>query len=103
MSDDNPTLRDRLVKEAALFFGLLFLGMVLLPAAIFYVGQSVFGEYAGGGYGGFFGDLSRKLRAFDWVAWFLVLSPYLAWQCLRLTALLWRLVGRSRQVSDPGT
>ena len=35
------------------------------------------------------------------VAWFLVLSPYLGWQILRLTALGWRLVGGPQ--NDGGT
>ncbi len=94
MSENKPSLKSRLVKETALLSGLLFVGLVLMPIAIFVVGQKVFGAYAGHGYGDFFGTLSSKLRAFDGVAWFLVLSPYLAWQCLRLMALGWRLTGR---------
>ena len=90
MSNNPPTLRHRLRKEVALFVGLLFFGLILMPIAIYVVGQDVFGPYGGHGYGDFFGTLSAKLRAGDRVAWFLVLSPYLVWQCLRLTALAWR-------------
>ena len=97
MSENSSTLKARFRKETALFVGLLFLGLVLMPLVIYFVGQKVFGAYAGAGYGDFFGTLSSKLRAFDRVAWFLVLSPYLAWQCLRLTALAWRLTGRYGQ------
>lgn len=97
MSDNTPTFKDRVTKETALFVGLLFFGMVVLPIAIYFVGQAVFGSYAGTGYGDFYSTLSGKLRQFDRVAWFLVLSPYLAWQCLRLTALSWRLAGRIGQ------
>ena len=77
-------------KEVALLVGLLFFGIVLMPIAIFVTGQAVFGDYGGHGYGDFFGTLSAKLRAGDLVAWFLVTSPYLAWQCLRLMAFGWR-------------
>ena len=77
-------------KEALLFFGLLFIGFVLMPIAIYIVGQEVFGDYGGYGYADFFGTLSAKIRAGEPVAWFLVLSPYLAWQTLRLTAFGWR-------------
>ena len=70
--------------------GLLFCGLVLMPLAIFEVGQSIFGAYGGHGYGDFFGSLSAKLRGGDTVAWFLVLSPYLGWQVLRLTVFAWR-------------
>lgn len=70
--------------------GLLFLGLVLMPVGIFWIGQIVFGAYGGHGYGEFFGTISEKIRAGDGVAWFLVLAPYLAWQCFRLMLLAWR-------------
>ena len=82
-------------KEAFLLLGLLFFGLVLMPVMIYWVGQALFGAYGGQGYGDFFGNLSQKIRAFDAVAWFLVLSPYLVWQCLRLTAFAWRLSGKA--------
>ena len=88
------TLKQIALKEAALFFGLLFLGFVLMPIAIYLVGQDVFGDYSGYGYADFFGNLSAKIRAGELVAWFLVLSPYLAWQTLRLTILGWRSASR---------
>lgn len=85
-----PTLRQRLRKEVALLSGLLFFGLVLMPIAIYTVGEAIFGAYGGHGYGDFFGTLGAKLRSGDGVAWFLVGSPYLAWQCLRLMAFGWR-------------
>lgn len=81
-------------KEAILFIILLFVGIVLLPLAVFLVGQLVFGAYGGAGYGDFFGSISARLRGLDGVAWFLVLSPYLALQCLRLTIKAWRRTSR---------
>lgn len=83
-------------KEVALLTGLLFFGFVLMPLGIFWVGQSLFGSYGGHGYGEFFGIISEKIRSFDRVAWFLVLAPYLVWQCLRLMVKAWRLLGRTR-------
>lgn len=81
-------------KEVALFVGFLFLGLVILPIAIYFVGDIVFGVYGGVGYADFFGTLSGKVRQGDPVAWFLILTPYLGWQCLRLLVLGWRLAGR---------
>lgn len=91
---ENPSvLKKSAQKELGLFVVLLFVGFVLMPIAIFWVGQSLFGAYGGLGYGDFFGTLSEKIRGGDGVAWFLVLSPYLVWQCLRLTVLAWRYAG----------
>jgi hypothetical protein len=81
-------------KEIALLSGLLFVGLVLVPIAVFFVGQAVFGTYGGVGYADFFATLSSKVRNGDFVAWVLILSPYLGWQCLRLTVVAWRLAGR---------
>jgi hypothetical protein len=82
-------------KELALLAGFLFVGLTVLPYTIYGVGQSIFGAYAGIGYGDFFGTLSGKVRAGDIVALFLVLSPYFGWQCLRLAAFAWRAAGRT--------
>ncbi len=77
-------------KEGALFVGLLFFGLVLMPIIIYWIGNNVFGNYGGYGFGDFFGTLSGKIRHGEFVAWFFVLSPYLAWQTLRLTVFAWR-------------
>jgi len=77
-----------------LLTGMLFLGIVILPIAIWFVGKVVFGAYGGAGYGDFFGTLSGKIRNGDLVAWFLVLSPWLALQCMRLMALGWRFAAK---------
>lgn len=89
-----PGIRQLATKEIALFTGLLFLGLVIMPILIYFVGQSVFGTYVGLGYGDFFGTLAGKVRSGDIVAWFLILSPYLGWQCLRLMVFAWRVSGR---------
>lgn len=89
-----PGLRQLASREIALFTGLLFLGLVILPILIYFVGQSVFGTYGGVGYTDFFGTLGAKVRSGDIVAWFMILSPYLGWQCLRLMVFAWRIAGR---------
>jgi hypothetical protein len=94
---NKPSLRrQKATKEVALFVGFLFFGLVLLPPLIFYVGQTVFGTYGGAGYSDFFGDISAKIRQGNWVTWFLILSPYLGWQFLRLMLASWRLISRAK-------
>ena len=88
---DGKKFKQIATKELALFSGLLFLGLVVLPIAIYQVGQVVFGAYGGFGYGDFFRRLSEDIRQFDPATWFLVLSPWLGWQILRLSAAAWRL------------
>ena len=96
MAEQYLVFKQRATKEAALLAVLLFFGMVVMPLATFLVGEQFFGEYGGHGYGDFFGTLSSKIRSGDIVAWFLVLSPYLAWQTLRLTAFGWKSLSRRR-------
>jgi hypothetical protein len=93
------SIRQRATKEVALLTGLLFIGLVIIPIIVYQVGQSIFGTYGGAGFGDFFGTLSGKIRGADTVAWFLILSPYLGWQCLRLMAFAWRITGRREESS----
>ena len=83
-----------MTAEVGLFAGLLFSGFVLMPIAIWFIGQSVFGAYGGAGYGDFFGSLSARIRGGDLAAWFLVLSPWLAVMTLRAMRWAWRLSGK---------
>ena len=99
MSEDavnKPSTPGKFLKtEAMLFIGLLFVGVVLLPIAVWFVGHMVFGAYEGAGYTAFYGLLSGKIRSGDGVAWFLVLSPWLIVQCVRLMALGWRTAAKT--------
>ena len=88
MSKD--TLKRAALRESALFFGLLFFGFVIAPIVIFLIGQRTLGEFGGYGYSDFFGSLSARIRQGDPLAWFFVLSPYLAWQVLRFSLFAWR-------------
>lgn len=94
MNDRPASVRKTITREASLLLGLLLVGLVLLPIAVYLVGQAIFGDYGGGSYGHFYSELSGRIRAADPAAWFLVLSPYLGWQTLRLIALGWRAAGR---------
>ena len=72
-------------KELLLFLILLLVGLFILPAAIYFVGSLIFGAYGGTGFSAFYGMLHSELRAGEPAVWFLVLSPYILWQLLRLT------------------
>ena len=94
----NRTLRQLITKEMALICCFLFFGLLILPIIIYSVGELVFDNYAGHGYGDFFDAISKKVRNGNYVAWLLVMSPYIGWQSLRLTLYLWRLTGSQNQV-----
>jgi len=78
-------LKSKVLREAALFLGLLFLGMLALPIAIYLVGNQVFGDYGGAGFQDFYGEIHAAIRSGDAVVWFLILSPYLVCQIVRFS------------------
>ena len=84
------TFKQTALKETALLIGLLFIGFVIMPIAIYWIGPRVLGEFGGYGYSDFFGGLSARIRGGDLVAWLFVLSPYLVWQILRITLFAFR-------------
>lgn len=79
-----------------MFLSLLLFGILVLPIAIYFVGQAVFGEYGGTGFSDFYGRLHYELRNGQTVSWYLVLSPYLGWQLARLTIHAFRRSRRGR-------
>lgn len=85
MSEPHKAGASRLKKEAILFGVLLAFGLLLLPVAIYLVGNTVFGDYGDGVITDFFASVVARLLAGDLAAVFLVLSPYLIWQTLRLS------------------
>ena len=99
MSEDavkKPSALGKFLKtEVMLLIGCLFVGLILLPVAVWFVGHVVFGAYEGAGYAEFYGMLSGKIRSGDAFAWFLILSPWLVLQCLRLMALGWRTTAKT--------
>lgn len=81
------------VRELLLFVFLLLAGLSLLPLAIFFVGDLIFGEYGGDGFGHFLESIFKRLGNGDRFAWLLVLSPYIVLQLLRSMRIAWRLIG----------
>ena len=71
--------------EGLLLVVMLLFGVLLLPIAIYLVGNTVFGAYAGQGFGDFYSSLHADLRNGKGVVIFLVLSPYLVWQLVRFS------------------
>ena len=72
----------------------LLFGLLILPVLVFIVGQVIFGDFAGGGLGAFFTGIHGMLRNGNLVVWFLVLSPYLILQTLRLSLGLFKIARR---------
>jgi hypothetical protein len=94
----NPaSLKKTLTNESALFLCLLFIGLLILPSAVYLVGKSVFGEYGGTGFSAFYGTLHRSIRDGEPAILFLVFSPYVIWQLARLTIWGFRQSWRRRQ------
>jgi hypothetical protein len=83
-------------KEVLLLSIFLLIGLVGLPIAVYSVGQVIFGDYGGQGFWQFFLDLSSRVRSGEATALFLILSPYIGWQTLRLIGLGWRLTRRPK-------
>lgn len=93
----NPdALKKIATKESALFLWLLFFGLVILPLAVYRVGNAIFGDYGGSGFSAFYGTLHSAMRAGNPIALFLVLSPYVIWQLTRLTVWGFRQTWRRR-------
>ena len=84
----NP--RSSLGREFILFLWLFAVGLLILPLAIYLVGRFVFGEYGGTGFTDFYASLHGGLWSGEVAVWFLILSPYLVWQSLRLTVRAFR-------------
>lgn len=80
-----------MIRESLRLLGCLLFGLFVLPAAIFWVGQIIFGEFGGGQLGDFYASLGIQLRLGNLIVWFLILAPYLIWQSLRAVAKLYRM------------
>lgn len=81
------------IRELILFVSMALAGIVLVPLAVFFVGELVFGEYGGDSFGQFFESLLGKLASADRFAWLLVVAPYLVLQLLRGMRIAWRRAG----------
>lgn len=90
-----------LKRELALALSLVAGGLLLLPLAVYWVGQRIVGEYESeAGLWGLLTSIWADFFALDLGAWLLVLSPYATIQLIRL-AFRARRLGRSvTQVAD---
>ena len=78
-------------REAAIAAGLLAVGVLALPFAIYVVGQRLLGEYGEGeGALGLAENIWLDLLGLQLPAWLLVLSPYLIVQLARAMRRTWR-------------
>jgi len=93
MSEQQPVWKKAVNHELALFLWLLLAGLTLLPLAVYFVGEAVFGKYDGSGFAEFYRMLHGELRDGEPALWFLSLSPYIIWQLLRLTVKAFRVAG----------
>lgn len=84
------TFRDNARREIILLLVLVSASLLLMPIVIYLVGAEIFGDYAGNGFVDFYRDIYSDLRDTQTVVMFLLLSPYLIWQLLRLTLHLFR-------------
>jgi len=96
MPSETSLLAKPPIRELLLFLVLLLLGLTVLPFAVFYVGDLVFGSYGGDGFGHFLEVLLKRLGSADRFVWLLVLSPYIVFQLFRVTRIAWRLAGQPR-------
>lgn len=98
----NPdrTLRNRLLGELVLLGLLVFVGVALVPIAVYMVGDAFFGDYGGGGFSAFYRDLHARFRAGNPAMWLLLLSPYVLWQLVRATAWGARRTAREARRED---
>lgn len=62
----------------------LLIGMLLLPVAIWLVGDRLLGDYAHGGVGSLLADYYRGLAGGSLAFWIVAAGPYAAVWCVRL-------------------
>lgn len=91
--ETGPSPKDRILKETAVIGALVLAGLLVLPILMYLVGQSIFGEYGGGGFADFYVRLHQDLRHGEPAIAFLLLSPCIAWLLLRLTFWVFRRLG----------
>ena len=86
-----PSMMRRRIGIAILLAGVVAVGLILLPAAVFWLGSALAGDYAGdGGAWGLIGKILADAMRGSLTAWSLVLTPYLVVQFLRLSRACFR-------------
>ncbi len=82
---DTRKKRNPLRRELIITGVLILLGLLLLPVAIYLVGNALFTEgYGGGNFGDFARDFGSDLLSGSLPMWFLVLSPLITISLFRL-------------------
>lgn len=82
--------KKRWQRELAIAAGLLGFSLIVLPFAIYVVGQRLLGDYEGSGALGLAETIWLDLLALQPLTWLLVLWPYLIVQLVRLARHTWR-------------
>ena len=78
-------------REVAIAAALLAFGLLVLPFAVYLVGQQLLGDYGDGlGALALAENIWVDLLSFRLAAWVLVLSPYLTIQLARGVRRIWR-------------
>jgi len=106
MTESRNSFKHTLRRESVTLLLLILVGVLFLPLAIYLVGAEIFGEYVRGGFGSFYREIHSDLREGQPVVIFLLISPYLVWQLLRLSFYAFRRMSpgrhRVRPQADPG-
>lgn len=90
-----------LKKELVLASSLIGAGLLLLPLAVYWVGQQVVGDYESeAGLWDLLTSIWSDFFSLRLSAWLLVLSPYLTIQLVRLALKARRLSGSVTAVTD---
>jgi len=96
-------LASSLRKELILAGTLVGVGLLVLPPAVYWVGQQVVGEYeSDAGLLGLMDQIWSEFFTGRPAAWLLVMSPYLLVQSLRLAVHAKRHRGDVTDVTDSG-
>ena len=90
-----------LIKELVLAVLLIGVGLLLLPLAVYWVGQQIVGDYESeAGLWGLLTGIWSDFFSLQLGAWLLVLSPYLTIQLVRLALMARRLSRSVTSVTD---
>lgn len=68
----------------------LFIGLLVVPAGIYFIGRQILGPYANGGLPALIFDITGGLAAGSLPFWLLVAGPYIAVWLWRLLRWGWR-------------
>jgi hypothetical protein len=91
MEPEHRSANERLKRELAIGSAGLAFGLFILPAAIYWVGTRIFGDYsADGGMAALAEQFWSDLLGLEPAAWVLLLSPYVIVQLGRVVRRLWR-------------